>query len=326
VTDPESYQFGKLTIDDEQNLSRFKQGYVLLDVQSIPVVSAAGTVDDFPTPNGVAVFTQTCDIVNWSPSRRTVQVAPIAILPEPKATEARRGKRPQYVHLPELGDSYFADLEVVATLDKAYVAGMSGGHGVADGIPARRFGQATGRKYNRYPFPDEVVLRLQPLESLIVSKHDADEKPESWALQRVRQIRVTSDNGWDGPSYDVKLLVVLEPGVLPMFADDELPDRPQDLEVWLYDNQYRLKRQAGEIAGKLRDETDPVRQYWLWAALVDAWAEKCRPKGKHRSEPTRLDAVITVTAELWSADEFPMTMMDSSEPLDIDHLSAPRIY
>lgn len=116
---------------------------------------------------------------------------------------------------------------------------------------------------------------------------------------------------------------MVDPDVLPMFPNDDPPDRPAALEDWLYSGQ-QLKRQPSEIAGLLRTATDPLNRYWLWAALVDAWAEKCRPKGRHRANPAVKDAVRSIEAEIYSADEFPMTRMDSSEILDLDHLSAPR--
>ena len=326
MDESDGYQFGELTQDDQGALAQLRQGFVVPEIKAIPIQSASGTAAEYPTPLGVVVLTQTCDIVNWSSSRRAVQVAPVVVLDEDKAKEARHGRRPQYAALPGLSELHFADLAIVSTIDKARIARMEGQHGIEEGFETRRFGQAAGRKYNRYPFPDEVVHRLQPLESLIRSKHDSDSKPEGWALQRVRQIRISSDNGWGGPSYDIKLLIILQPDVLPLFEDDAPPERSAEVESWLYDAQGVLKKQAGDIAARLREETDEVNRYWLWLALPEAWAARCLPQGKHRSQPTRLDAAINVVGELWTADDFSMVMMDASEPLDLDHLSGPHLY
>lgn len=322
----DGYQFAKLTIEEEQKLATFRQGDVLRDVLCIPLVAADGTLGSYPTPDGVVIVMQTCDVVVASPARTTIQVAPIVGLPEPAATDARRGKRPQYVHIPELGDSYFADMKVVATLEKGYVVRREASRGVEKDKEVRRFGKATGRRYSRFPFPDEVTPWLAPLEEVIVSRHDDDEKPESWALQQVSEFRISADNGWSGPHYDLKLLVVVEPGTIPFFAEDVLPDRPEDLEVWLYDALGNLRRQSPEIAEALKKESVPERRYWLWIALVDAWAARCRPKGHHRKDVKVMAAVTTMEGELWSADEFPLTMVHDSEILDVDHLSVPRPF
>jgi hypothetical protein len=53
---------------------------------------------------------------------------------------------------------------------------------------------------------------------------------------------------------------------------------PTALRLWLHGDGTNLQRTSAQIAERLDSETDPVARYFLWAALGDAWAVRCRPK------------------------------------------------
>lgn len=312
------------TLDPETvaALSDFRQGDHLPDIDRLYLTASSGSPMLVPTPDGAVVVSQTCDVVQSS--RLAVQLAPLVRLSGITAEEARDGKWPRYVYLPELGEGGFADLEVVATVEKPALRGRRHLRGVVADDDVRRFSLAVGRKFSRFAFPDEVVAWLHPLEEVALSKTRRSTSPEGRAFARVEQLRIESETGWGSPPYELVLAVVVTPGELPMFPDDELPTMPDALRRDLYDeNTGALRKTAGEIAQKLDRTSDPVERYFLWMSLGAAWAAKCQPRG--RVLPEVRSAVSSLRAEVVSADEYSLARVLRSEVLDLDHLSAPRL-
>lgn len=168
------------TVDAEtaQTLATYRQGDHLPKVGWIEVTQAPRGPLRISAPDGVVIVSQTCDVVQSN--RSAVQVARLVHLEGSTAVEARDGRRPRYVHVPARGQTAFADLEVIGTMTKVSLAGQERTPGVdADG-DVRRFGQAVGRKFNRFPFPDHVVDWLRPLEEIAQSK---SQRPQSLSVK-----------------------------------------------------------------------------------------------------------------------------------------------
>ena len=139
--------------EDPKSLKEFAQGDVL-DVGVLPIINASDSVELASIPSGKAVIiTQTCDVVQ--DKYRYVHLAPIVQLPELEASNAREGKRSQYVHVPTLGADYFGDLTQVATFEKELIARAVRAPGVITDEEIRNFGRAVGRRFSRFAFPDE---------------------------------------------------------------------------------------------------------------------------------------------------------------------------
>jgi hypothetical protein len=171
---------------DEQTraiLDDFRQGDLLPGVTSIPVAGDDGQPQRYPAPDGAVMLSQTCDVT--LADRLAVQVAPLVRLPEPSASEARGGKRPRYVHVPAVGPTSFADLEIIGTLTKPYLATRTRTPGVVSDDEIRRFGRAIARRFGRFAFPDEVVPWLAPLQDVVASKAVKPASPEGQALAHV---------------------------------------------------------------------------------------------------------------------------------------------
>lgn len=271
-------------------------------------------------PHGAVLISQTCDVV--LPSRDTVQVAWCVRLTGAVAQEARDGKRPRYVHLPSLGDEFFADLDMTSTAVKPALVGLERVPGLKTDDDVRRFSRAVARKSGRFPFPDEVTPWLRALEAVVSSRVRRSGSPEGQVLSKVVELRVEAAAGWQVPPYDLTLAVIVEPGTLPTFPGDELPDLPVELSGWLYgSDDAELRRSPPEVAGRLARLGSPVEEYWLWAALGEAWAARCR--AREDAAPAVHRAVTTIVGEVIPADEYPLTRLRRSEQLDLDHLSAP---
>lgn len=272
-----------------------------------------------PAPLGVVLVSQTCDVV--LPGRPAVQVARRVRLPDAQAAQARDGKRPRFAHLPQLGQNDFADLDVISTIAKSRLVELTRAAGVLGDEEGRRFAGAVARKFGRFAFPDEVTPWLKPLEEVVASKARKSASPEGRALEAVVELRVEAVGGWSATPYNLTLCVIVQPGTLPAFPDDDFPDLPPELATWLYEDEDNLRRSSGEIADRLGRTVEAEEKQWLWTALGEAWAGKCRP-AQGCSEAIH-DAVASVLPEVVPADEFTLTRVRRSEILDLDHLSGP---
>ena len=222
------------------------------------------------------------------------------------------------------GHNDFADIAQLSAVHKSVIAGAEKVDGRVSQEEISQFGRAVGRCFSRFAYPDSVSEWLAPLADTIRSKARRLTSPEGRLLQKVLQFRVQSLNGWDQPPYDLRLVIVVKPTTLPIFADDVLPDFDENLQVWLYDSEGHVRRQAGDIAARIEAAEDAETRYWLWAALGDAWAKRCKFK-KDASAEFRAE-VAGITAEVVSADQFTLTMSLNSELMDLDDLSDSRTH
>jgi hypothetical protein len=291
-----------------QVIDSFRQGDVVT-IDGLPVLGS-DAVWFCRTPYGAVLLTQTCDAVREE--KPTVALAPIARLDGSTASAARDGKLLRYIDVPSAGPDAFADLAVIATIDKALFATLPRKAGVdqTDDDAVRKFGRAVGRRFGRFPFPDEVVPWLRPLEVVMQSKHDKN-SPEGAAMRDVIELRVEAIGGWRNPPYALTLCVIVKPGVVPSFPDDEQPPCPDDLTAWLRTDKGDLRQASSAIANKLAMERtrspSSASAYWLWLSLAEAWAARCTPDvGKRSPEDaakiltavTGIDAILSMRPDL----------------------------
>lgn len=298
----------------------------ILPIREIPVVGAS--VRLYPTPNGAAIISQTCDVV--LSNRPNVLVAAVVELAPTEAVAARDGARPRYVHIPLFGDSYFVDLEYVASVEKSSIDELSCTSGVDGGSDGaiRTFALAVARRFGRFPFPDEVSAWLRPLRSAVEDKYDKPNSGLGLALGDISELRIEAVD-WQHLPVDLTLHIITYAGVLPEIDDDESISAPPELDRWLRPA-GKLIRSLGDIANRLyRYELakgsilTSVEKYHLWLAFGEAFAERCGPRGADQEDPSIVAAVTSVAGNIASEDEFTLTQIRRSETLDLDHLSGP---
>ncbi|WP_131801409.1 hypothetical protein [Klenkia brasiliensis] len=292
-----------------------------LDLRQLHIHGTDGC-ESIDAPLGVAIISQTCDLVR--DSIQTISVSPIVDLPTDVAQHAARGWRPRYVSL-GVGGTEFVDLDIIATVTKSKAAAVwqAPGFDGSDLPSVRAFGQRLGRRFSRFAFPDEVTPVFDVLRKRIMKREGKERSAEWLALRDIREIRVESLNGWNAAPYDLKIILVLIEGVLPPYPEEGIDQT--DLHTWLAENPdsltiasrlYRL----GSFA-KLSNPDD-IEINLLWMALADAWAELCTSGGAGVGGPTILEGG-EVTAEVVSEDEFSLGRMRRTEMLDLDHVSGP---
>jgi len=279
------------------------------------------------------LLSQTCDVVLTD--RLTVVAAPLVRLSGEILKQAAKGGRPRYVAVPAAGADAFADLDIIATVDKNILADtpVMAGVGPAD-ADIRLFGRRVARRFGRFAFPDEVVPWLTPLTDVVTGKY-GKATGEALALEQVVELRVEATGGWTSPPYALTLVTIVRAGTLPELEEEDQIEPPSSLQQWLRDPGGRLRRSSGEIANRLfAHDIDasgkspvptPSERYHLWLALAEAWAAKCAPRGRDTDDPAVVNAVAggEVTADIASDDEYPLARYRRSERLDVEHLSPP---
>lgn len=291
-------------------IDAFRQGDVIEAIEAIHIDGG----DPWPTPHGVVVISQTCDIVQAT--RTNALLAPLTYLDDANARNARDGKWPQYVPLPAISDLAFADLEVIGTITKERLTTLQRKPGVLGDGAVRRFGRDIGRRFSRFAFPEEVVPYLKPLEEIIGKASRREESSLGPLLPDIAEIRVEATHGWS-PPYRLVLAVIMRVAARPIL-DEALPEIPDDLDTFLYGGELP---KVSAIADKLRAASDPVRIHFLQNAIVDAMAAVCVPKDPTQRRP---DLVQEITGEITTEADFTLHRARRSELLDLDHLSAPK--
>ncbi len=306
---------------------RLRQGDVL-DLAELPVVDIDG-IKPRPTPLGVAIVSQTCDLVQAN--RPNVTVAKIVKLAGTACKEAASGAQPRYVLLPACKSGTFVDLEFCASVSKSQAVRLQvveRGVDSADDVQIRQLALALGRRFSRFPFPDEVYPWLRPLQTLARDKHAKPDSALGRALREVVELRVEATN-WQESPLEISLHVIIKSGTVPE-PDSIDSDPPQALATWLCPPDRRSRKPA-EIAEKLfpadvSQRPSSLEAYYLWGALAEALAAACRPQGRDAAQQSVMSAVSSIVGQLSSEDEFTLSQYRRSELLDLDHLSHPTPF
>lgn len=282
------------------------------------------------TKLGVAILSQTCDIVQNI--NNVLIVSPVVLLQGEEKSAAQKGRNARHVSLPAYGESYFVDLAFVGTCSIKALRRATHSTGVqsVNQNESSRFGQLVGRRFSRFPFPDEIHPYLHNLKEIFIEKSDKDASSQKWAMDFMLEIRVEAGppHFWSQPPYALTLLFVVKQGVLPQLANP--PVATPGIDAFL--NPINgIRPSADRIATRLMEnETSSNIQplsgddkVILWNELVDRWAAlvKIRNPAKFSMEIQNALASRSVSAELIPVDEIPYSRIVRSQALDLQHLS-----
>lgn len=156
----------------------------------------AGATPVVDEVRGMAVLSQTCDIVRGCRERPFVEVAPLVKLPKSWVEEVRRLKRPAFAYVPATaGEHLVADLDRTMTVEKALIARWPRTPGWIADDDLRDFARALSRKRSRFAFPDDFVKAARNLQARLVDKHHRQTN-EGAHLRALREIRVRAAPSW----------------------------------------------------------------------------------------------------------------------------------
>lgn len=265
----------------------------------------------------LVVISQTCDVV--LPKNPTIILAKVTTPPGDVLPRARAGAMPRYVLLPQLGRDFVADMCLVETRLKDDVVGVpvTPGIDLESNERQREFSLGIARWFGRFPFPDEVVPWLQPLEAEIRRKYTKQGTLGRLLNDDVVELRVEAD--WAAKPYELVVHLIVRAESLPTLGDT---GEPADLAFLarLSDRDGAVLKPAA-VADVIVGTTDPLERSLAFSALAEAFAAICLPAVKYEHDPKVMTAVSSVEGKLWSDDEFPLSQVRKSEPLDLEYLS-----
>jgi hypothetical protein len=219
---------GKPILDD------WRQGDLVLAPVELPQldVEEGETVVSFiEAEHGVAVLTQSCDIVRSHEDRPVVQVAALTPADADELQRARSGQAVRYAYLPSLAErGLVIDLDISATVTKQLAQAWERTTGCTNDDERRSLAGAIARHRQRFAFPDAFNAVVKPIRKLVEKKRNVD-SAQGRLVRALEEIRVTCDN-WDAPT-----------GLLFTFILDEAPP-PADAPEWrqtLDDLENKLK-------------------------------------------------------------------------------------
>lgn len=168
---------------------------------------------------GMAVLSQTCDVVRGCQERPFVEVAPLVEVPESWVEEVRRLKRPAFAYVPATADRQLvADLDRTMTVEKALIAGWARTPGWAADKDRRDFARALARKRSRFAFPNDFVIAARSLQERLIKKHHR-QTDEGAHLRALREIRVRAAPSWDDDEVQLSWWFVKEGDPVGVQAD-----------------------------------------------------------------------------------------------------------
>lgn len=308
-----------------RSLAEIRQGDILR-LARIPILGTHSC--SVSAPHGVVVISQTCDIVNSD--RPNLIVAVLSEVEEHNRKAAQQQMMPRYVGLPsESEPDLYADLEFVAAVDKGKIADIEYKKGIDPKASenVRAFALSVGRRFSRFPFPDEVVPWLAPLQGIVKDKVDKTSSPIGRLLEHVAEFRVESTD-WHLPPFEITLHIITRAGAVPTLDENEIT-ASVGIDRWLHPKGGNSRR-LDEIAERLFPDhagneigLSSADRHSLWLAFGEALASRCQPKGKDLMRPVVLNAVGSIQGVISPEDEFTLVQFRRSESLDLDHLSAP---
>lgn len=172
-------------------------------------------------PRGVAVLSQTCDVVQ--PSKTRCLVAPVVDADEGQVADARKGKKPLWLCLESSNGeapACIADIELATSVPKDVLVGRKVLARYAENPSDARAGNIAARAaraLGRFPFPDEVYPVFAELRSR-VQKRSGTPSPFGQVVDLVEDLRVGADQ-WPVPGRRLTLYVVVPEELLVPMED-----------------------------------------------------------------------------------------------------------
>jgi hypothetical protein len=217
-------------------LDEWRQGDLALTPLELTVlmVDADGTFwKPIDAPHGVAILSQSCDIIKEVEQRPYIQVAGLVPANDGEIARAANRETPSRIYLECLLDSgLLIDLDMTATVHKTVVATWPRSAGCETDAERRRVAAGLARHRHRFAFPDDFNKMIKPLRKWIESKRSSA-SPQGNFVKAIREIRVRCDN-WAEPSELVFLAIV-----------DHLPEKGE-LEQWKEAAKFLEKKVAND--------------------------------------------------------------------------------
>jgi hypothetical protein len=271
-------------------------------------------------PLGVAILSQTCDVVQRSKSR--CLVAPVIPSDANLLRDARKGRKPLHLYLDSGSKDgpapCIVDMERAVSVSKSELSGarLSARYVVEESSSrAGDLAARIGRAFNRFPFPNEVYPFFGELRSRVQSKAGTP-GPFGQVVDLVSDLRISSDQ-WPKAGRRMKLYVILTEELL-IPRDDYDPG-------WVWGNERVLglttkDRQESLTLNRVcelilaNESGDSTTRAVLWGIFGERLvSELLRPKLSVE--------VVQCDVDVVSDSEFTYRQYLRTESLDLEVLS-----
>lgn len=210
----------------------------------------------------VVLLTQTCDLQFTTADEHRCLVAPMMMVPERFAYEARRGRRPGFAALPWVSQAAVADLSRVTTVERSVLTGA-----VSRGrpqTPAERFhfAETISRYLTRPALPEPINEVLSPFVRRLAEKHDK-KSAEGRCAHAVSELRLEATPDIDHEEPALNVLMIIEEADLPTLLGAMTVDDVRIDEI--------AADGPGAAANAVAQATDPVTKREAWMALAECW-------------------------------------------------------
>lgn len=303
----------------EGGCGNLRQGDVV-GLRRLLLVGASGDPETMETPEGVAILSQTCDVVQSGRTR--CLVAPV--IPSPSRgdlSSAQKGRKPLHLYLESSKAEpaqCLADMEHAVSVPKEALVGLPivvRYVEEASSSAARQAAWRVGRAFNRFPFPDEVYPALRKLREQAQGKAGSDGNLGQ-VLDLVEDLRVAADQ-WSLPGRKLKLYIVVREELL-IAPDDIDPswiwdkERVKGLRVGEQEAGISLDRVSALIIANLEGDKSSLAHLWsLFGEVVHM----------KLLLPSLSEEVVSFDVEVLSDSEMTYRIFQSTESLDLEVLS-----
>jgi hypothetical protein len=169
---------------------------------------------------GLAVLSQSCDVVRDASQTPYIEVAPLVEVEEQTLEEVRKGRRPRYAYVEGVADKRLVvDMSRVMTVAKSVARSWARTPGCSRDEERLRFSESVSRKYARFAFPDAFVDVIEPLRKRMQRRSGKD-SPEGRAVDGLFEIRARASGQWSSRPLDVHLFFIRRDSVPGVEEED----------------------------------------------------------------------------------------------------------
>ncbi|NLH70957.1 MAG: hypothetical protein GX454_12405 [Brooklawnia sp.] len=300
--------------------SNLRQGDVV-GLRRLPVPGTGDASEIMATPDGIAILSQTCDVVQ--PSKVRCLVAPVMVdATDGALSSARKGQKPLHLYLESTiaePARCLADMERAVSIPKAALVGLPITARYVEqqsGRAARALAWRVGRAFSRFPFPDEVYPAFSKLRRQAQDKAGSTQSNFGRVLDYVEDLRVAADQ-WPKAARNLTLYIVV-PEELLIVPDDVdpgwlwSPERVVGLRTNEQEIELSIDRVSELILANLEADKSSLAHLWrLFGEIVQA--KLLSPMLDHE--------VATFEVVVLSDAEMTFRQYQQTESLDLEVLS-----
>ena len=225
---------------DDEPLRHWRQGDFALDVGGFLYAKeketaegehhfdAAEEREETCKAVGLIVITQTCDIIRREGGKNFVSVCPLVQRDDKEVKEIKKGYRPYFADVENIGDNVFADLRRVMSVSKDLLRTWKRHDGFTTESKKITFAASLERYFGRFAFPDDFDSAINDFKKRVWQRHDKQGSEPGSIYRSLLEIRFRAAPSWEAEKRKITLIALLGPlesGITREKIRDELSEQ-----------------------------------------------------------------------------------------------------